>query len=73
MFKFIRRFSAAFAATMLGLSVMASAHAAVDVSAVVTEIEDTISASGPIPTIGAAVLLVIVAIAAFKWIRRSIS
>lgn len=49
------------------------AHAAIDVAAVVTEIESTYADAGPIPTIGAAVLLVVVAVAAFKWVRRAIS
>jgi hypothetical protein len=36
----------------------------------VSEIGDTVA---PIGLIGAAVLLVVVAIAAFKWVRRAIS
>ena len=45
-----------------------SAHAAIDVSGVVTEISGTLA---PIALIGAAVLLVIVAIKAFKWVRQA--
>lgn len=47
------------------------AHAApIDVSGVVTAIGDT---AGPVGLIGSAVLLVIVAIAAFKWVRRALA
>lgn len=46
------------------------AHAAIDVTSVVQEIKDTIT---PISTIGAAVLLVVVAIAAYRWVRRGIN
>jgi len=52
-----------------GVGAVAPAHAAVDVAAVVTEINGTLT---PIGTIGAAVLLVVVGIAAFKWVRRAI-
>lgn len=45
-----------------------SAQAAIDVSGVVTEISGTLA---PIGLIGAAVLLVIVAIKAFKWVRQA--
>ena len=45
-----------------------SAHAAIDVSAVVTEISGTLA---PIGLIGAGVLLVYVAIKAFKWVARA--
>ena len=47
-----------------------AAHAAIDVTSVIAEIDDTIT---PIGLIGAAVLLVVVAVAAFKWVRRAIS
>lgn len=59
----------------LGATTLATlpAHAAIDVADVVTEIEATYAAAGPIPTIGSAVLLVVVAVAAFKWVRRAIS
>lgn len=45
-----------------------TASAAVDVSAVVTEINGAVA---PIGAIGAAVLLVVVAIKTFKWVRRA--
>lgn len=64
-----RRFAAAAAAGALALATV-PAHAAIDVTAVVSEIGDTVA---PIGLIGAAVLLVVVAIAAFKWVRRAIS
>ena len=44
------------------------ASAAIDVAAVVTEIGDTLA---PVGLIGSAVLLVIVAIKAFKWVRAA--
>ncbi|CAN7258808.1 major capsid protein [Acidovorax sp. LjRoot129] len=64
-----RRFATAAAAGALVLATN-MAHAAIDVTGVVTEINDTIT---PIGLIGAAVLLVVVAVAAFKWVRRAIS
>jgi len=64
-----RRFATAAAAGALALAQL-PAHAAIDVSGVVTEIGDTVA---PIGLIGSAVLLVVVAIAAFKWVRRAIS
>ncbi len=73
LFKLARRYGAKVGAAVGAAVVLAPAHAAIDVSAVVDEIEATYAASGPIPTLGAAVLLVIVAIAAFKWVRRAIS
>jgi hypothetical protein len=63
-----RRFATAAAVGALALA--NNAHAAIDVTGVVAEIADTI---GPIGLIGAAVLLVVVAIASFKWVRRAIS
>lgn len=63
-----RRFATVAAATALALA--SNAHAAIDVTGVVTEINDTVA---PIGLIGAAVLLVVVAVAAFKWVRRAIS
>lgn len=45
-----------------------SAQAAVDVTSVVTEIN---GASGPIALIGGAVLVVMVGIKVFKWVRRA--
>lgn len=64
-----RRFATA-AAAFGALALTNAAHAAIDVTSVVAEINDTIA---PIGLIGAAVLLVVVAIAAFKWVRRAIS
>jgi hypothetical protein len=63
-----RRF--AIAAAVGALALANNAHAAIDVTGVVSEINDTIA---PIGLIGAAVLLVVVAVAAFKWVRRAIS
>ena len=54
---------------VVGLMVSAGAHAAIDVSAVVTEIEDT---AGPVGLIGSAVLLLIVGIAAFAWVKSAL-
>jgi len=58
----------AFAGT-LTLLPMAS-HAAINVGDVVSEINGLIA---PIGLIGGAVLIVVVTIAAYKWIRRAIS
>ena len=63
-----RRFATAAAVSALALA--NNAHAAIDVTGVVSEINDTIA---PIGLIGAAVLLVVVAVASFKWVRRAIS
>ena len=63
-----RRFATA--AALGALALVNNAHAAIDVTGVVTEINDTVA---PIGLIGAAVLLVVVAVAAFKWVRRAIS
>jgi len=53
----------------LALAVLATpVLAAIDVSAVKTEIDGTLT---PIGTIGAAVLLVLVGIKVFKWVRRA--
>lgn len=64
-----RRFATAAAAGALALAAT-GAQAAIDVTSVVSEIDDTVA---PIGLIGAAVLLVVVAVAAFKWVRRAIS
>lgn len=65
---------AAGAGALVAASVGNLAHAAagdsIDVTGVVAKID---AAIGPIGLIGAAVLLVVVAIAAFKWVRRAIS
>ena len=49
--------------------VPAVSFAAVDVSSVVSEIE---GAATPIAAIGAAVLVVMVGIKVFKWVRRAL-
>lgn len=64
-----RKFASAAALSALALTGN-MAHAAIDVTGVVSEIGGTVA---PIGLIGAAVLLVVVAIAAFKWVRRAIS
>lgn len=56
------------AALAAGGLVASSAASAIDVAAVVTEIDATVA---PIGLIGSAVLLVIVAIKAYKWVRRA--
>lgn len=47
----------------------AFAQSAVDVGAVVTEIQ---GAAAPIAAIGAAVLIVLVGIKVYKWVRRAL-
>lgn len=59
---------AARGAVAVAAVVPVAAHAAVNVEAVVTEIE---GAATPIAAIGAAVLLVMVGIKVFKWVRRA--
>lgn len=54
--------------TLALLAPAAAFAAAPDVTAVVDEIE---LAAGPIAAIGAAVLLVLVGIKIFKWVRRA--
>lgn len=57
-------------ATVPALALAATpALAAVDVSSVVTEIE---GAAAPIAAIGAAVLIVLVGIKVYKWVRRAL-
>lgn len=58
------------AAIVLGVASASSANAAVDVSAVVTEIQGN---AAPIGLIGAAVLLIFVGVKAFQWVRRALS
>jgi len=53
---------------MLAALSPAISYAAVDVSAVVTEIQ---GAAAPIAAIGAAVLIVMVGIKVYKWVRRA--
>lgn len=57
------------AAGVLALSSGAQA-AAIDVTAVVTEIG---AQAAPIAAIGSAVLLLVVGIKAFQWVRRALS
>lgn len=54
----------------LGTAGASSANAAVDVSAVVTDIQGN---AAPIGLIGAAVLLIYVGVKAFQWVRRALS
>ena len=66
-FKQVRKYAAPlFGAAVLAASLPASA--AIDVTAVVTEISGT---AAPIAAIGAAVLIVMVGIKAYKWVRRA--
>lgn len=63
---------ARYAVIPAAMSIVASPAfaAAVEVNDIVTEIKAQI---GPITAIGAAVLTVIVAVAAFRWVRRALS
>lgn len=67
MFKnqFVRRSLPALALVTAG-----AANAAVDVTAVTSEISSNVAS---VVAIGSAVLLVLVAAAAFKWVRRALS
>lgn len=65
------KLSAALVGTTAAVSApfaMASGAGGVDVSAVTSAIE---AAAGPIASIGAAVLLVLVGIKVYKWVRRA--
>lgn len=64
----LRRLALLNGAAVASMVAAPAAFAAVDVSAVVTEIGD---AAAPIASIGAAVLLVMVGIKVFKWVRRA--
>lgn len=65
----LRRLALRNAAAVGAFGVTGSAFAAApDVAAIVTEIE---GAATPIAAIGAAVLLVMVGIKVFKWVRRA--
>lgn len=66
MFKSIRSKAAALVAALA--LVAGNAAAAVDVTATTTEIA---GASAPIAAIGGAVLLVMVGIKVYKWVRRA--
>lgn len=73
LFKLAKRYGAQLVVTAGTAMAVLPAHAAIDVTEVVAEIKATYAATGPIPLIGAAVLLVIVALAAFRWVRRAMS
>jgi len=47
----------------------AASHAAIDVAAVATAISDTVA---PITTIGSGVLLILVALKTFQWVRGAL-
>lgn len=69
--KFKSKFAALFTAltfAVLAPAAFASGGTSVDVSAVVTAIQ---AAATPIGAIGAAVLIVLVAIKVYKWVRRA--
>ena len=69
--KFKSKFAALLTAltfAVLAPAAFASGSTTVDVSAVVGAIE---AAAGPIGAIGAAVLIVLVAIKVYKWVRRA--
>jgi len=56
-------------AAVASLSVVAAHAAPIDVTAVATAISDTIT---PIGTIGAGVLLILVSLKTFKWVRAAL-
>lgn len=60
--------NALIAAGVIAATAAQQAHAAVDVADVVAEIA---GAAAPIAAIGSAVLLVMVGIKVFKWVRRA--
>lgn len=64
-----RRLAQVAAAGALAASAQANA-AAIDVAAVVTDIE---AQAAPVALIGAAVLILFVGIKAFKWVRKALS
>ncbi len=63
-------YAKAAAATSLAIGSAQASAAAIDVAAVVTDIGAQIA---PIVLIGGAVLLVVVAIKGFKWVRAALS
>lgn len=67
--KFINQKNVA-VASALALVATASQAAAIDVAGVVTEIA---AQAAPIGLIGSAVLLIFVAVKAFKWVRAALS
>ena len=54
----------------LGIAATASQAAAIDVAAVVTDIG---AQAAPVSAIGGAVLVLMVAVKAFKWVRSALS
>lgn len=65
----LKKFARALLATASGYMVVGASHAAaVDVAAVVTDIGAQLV---PVGLIGSAVLLLIVGIKAYKWVRRA--
>lgn len=67
--RFIRKYAAAGAALLASAVTSPVFAAAIDVSAVVDDIE---AQAGPVGLIGGAVLLLTVAIAAFMWVRKAV-
>ena len=65
-----KNFATQRALPVVALMAAGAANAAVDVSAVTTEIGSNTSS---VIAIGGAVLLVLVAAAAFRWVRRALS
>lgn len=62
----------ALAVAAIALAAASSASAAVvDVADVVAEIKGYTGATSPIVLIGGAILLVVIAVAAFRWIRSA--
>lgn len=60
------------ALAVIGMVAASSASAAVvDVSDVVAEIKAYTGTTSPVVLIGSAILLVVIAVAAFKWIRSA--
>lgn len=63
------KLGAALAAGMGGLMAASASQAAVSVTDIVTEIE---GAAAPIASIGLAVLVILVGLKVYKWIRRAL-
>lgn len=68
MFNKVKTFALVLAASVLGVFSAPAMAAAVDVTTVTADIA---AQSAPVAAIGAAVLLLIVGIKAFKWVRRA--
>ena len=65
-----KNFATQRALPVVALMAAGTANAAVDVSSLTTEIESNVAS---VTAIGGAVLLVLVAAAAFRWVRRALS